>query len=108
MGTVFWDVHVILFIDCLEKDKIITVEYYPSLLIQFNDAIKEKCPYIAKKKVFFHQDNVLQFQWVKLHKLHFELVNYLYFPDLASSNSFPVSKMSGKLFSSNIEVTDTI
>jgi len=49
-----------------------------------------------------------QFQRVKLHKLHFEFVNYLYFSDLASCNPFPVSKMSGKRFGSNIEVTDTI
>jgi hypothetical protein len=57
-----------LFIDYLEKDKIITGEYYLNLLTKLDKKIREKRPSLQKKKIIFHQDNapahkIVFWQW---------------------------------------------
>jgi histone-lysine N-methyltransferase SETMAR len=47
---VFWDAGGILFIDYLEKGKIITGEYYPNLLTRLDETVREKRPGLKKKK----------------------------------------------------------
>ena len=39
----------VVLIEYLEKGKTITGQYYATLLDQLNDAIKAKCPHLAKK-----------------------------------------------------------
>ena len=57
MASVFWDVHGILFIDYLEKDKTINSDYYIALLDRSSAEIKKKQPHMQTKKVLFHQGN---------------------------------------------------
>ena len=59
MASVFWAVHSILFIDYLEKGKIINSDYYMALLDRLSAEIKKKWPHshMQKKKVHFYQDN---------------------------------------------------
>jgi hypothetical protein len=57
MASVFWDAGDILFIDCLEKGKTITGEYYSNLLTRPDEKIHEKRPGLQKKKIIFHQEN---------------------------------------------------
>ncbi|XP_025263254.1 histone-lysine N-methyltransferase SETMAR-like [Camponotus floridanus] len=90
MATVFWDSQGVVFIDYLEKGKI-SGEYYAALLEHLNNAIKIKRPYLAKKKVLFHHDNVpahtSSIAIAKLHELRFELLPHaLYSPDLTAEN----------------------
>ena len=54
MASVFWDAHGILFIDYLEKSKIIKSDYYMELLYRLSAEIKKKRPHMQKKKVLFH------------------------------------------------------
>jgi histone-lysine N-methyltransferase SETMAR len=49
MALVFWDAEGILFIDYLEKDKTITVEYYSNLLTRLDENIRDKRPGLQKK-----------------------------------------------------------
>ena len=51
MASVFWDVHGILFIDYIEKDKTINGDYYMLLLDRLSAKIKKKQPHMQKKKV---------------------------------------------------------
>jgi histone-lysine N-methyltransferase SETMAR len=57
MATVFWDKRGIIYIDYLPPKRTINGEYYAAELDRFNEALKEKRPHFAKKKVLFHQDN---------------------------------------------------
>ena len=41
-ASIFWDQEDILFTDYLPKGQTINVEYYPSLLVQLKDILKEK------------------------------------------------------------------
>ena len=50
MASVFWDAHGILFIDYLEKGKIINSDYYMALLDRLSPGIKKKRPHVKKKK----------------------------------------------------------
>ena len=50
MATIFWDSHGILLIGYPQKGKTTTGEYYASLLYRFYAILKEKRPYLAKKK----------------------------------------------------------
>jgi len=50
MASVFWGAEGILFIDYLEKGKIITGEYYSNLLTRLDEKIHEKRPGLQKKK----------------------------------------------------------
>ncbi|KAG5311569.1 SETMR methyltransferase, partial [Acromyrmex insinuator] len=69
-------------------------DYYAALLDRFNNILKKKCLYLAKKKVLFYQDNV----WVhtcpapmtKFNKL---LSHPAYSPDLASCDYFLFSNL---------------
>ena len=61
-------------------------QYYANLLQKLNHAICDKRPEMAKKKVFFHQDNALvhisTVAMAKIHDLKFELVPHApYSPD---------------------------
>jgi histone-lysine N-methyltransferase SETMAR len=114
---VFWDAEGTLFIDCFEKGKTITGEYYPSLLTRLNEKIREKRPSFQKKKIFFYQDNAPAHKSVlamgKLHNLHYELLEHPpYSPDLAPSNFslFPKLKLflAGQRFSSNQEAIASV
>ena len=58
MGTVFWDSKGIILIDYLEKEKMLTRQYYINLLGCFNAKLKEKGSHLSKKKVLFHHGNV--------------------------------------------------
>ena len=55
MASVFWDARGIIFI-IFRKEKQSTASY-ANLLQRLSNEIKEKRPYLAKKKVLFHQDN---------------------------------------------------
>jgi hypothetical protein len=56
-ASVFWDAEGILFIDCLEKGKTITGEYYSNLLTRLDGKISKKRPVLQKKNIIFYQDN---------------------------------------------------
>jgi len=43
LASIFWDQDGILLIDYLPKGQTINAEYYPSLLAQLKDILKEKC-----------------------------------------------------------------
>jgi len=53
MATVFWDTRGTIFIDYLQKSKIINGEYYANLLQRLSDEVKRKRPHLAKKKSCF-------------------------------------------------------
>jgi hypothetical protein len=53
MASVFWDAEGILFIDYLEKGKIITGEYYSNLLTTLDEKIREKDSVCKRKKSSF-------------------------------------------------------
>jgi hypothetical protein len=42
LASIFWDQNGILLIDYLPKGQNINANYYPSLLVQFDDILKEK------------------------------------------------------------------
>ena len=91
MGSVFWDAHGTIFIDYLEKGKIINSDYYTASLDRLKAEIVKKRPHMTKKKIVFHQDNVQRHKSIKtmakLHELHLELLPHPpYSPDLAPSD----------------------
>ncbi|XP_047139010.1 histone-lysine N-methyltransferase SETMAR-like [Hydra vulgaris] len=53
MASVFWDTHVIIFIDYLKKGKTINSDYYIALLERLTDEIAKKRPHLKKKKFCF-------------------------------------------------------
>ena len=113
MATVFWDARGIIHIDYLQKGRTINGEYYTNLLDRFNEDLKKKRPYLAKKKVIFHQDNARVHTCVvsmaTFRELRYELLSQPpYSPDLAPSDYFlfPNLKkwLGGKRFYSNDEI----
>jgi len=50
MATVFWDSQGIILIDYLQKGKIITEEYYATLLDRLKEELKKKQPRLMRKK----------------------------------------------------------
>ena len=72
MVTVFWDARGITCIDYLEKGQTITGAYYASLLHQLSEEIMKKLPHLKKKKIHFHQDNVVSM--AKIMDIKFELL----------------------------------
>ena len=52
-ASVFWDAQGILFIDYLEKGRIINSEYYIALLVHLKKEISKKQPQMKKKKCSF-------------------------------------------------------
>lgn len=59
MDSVFSDINKILFLNFLPKDQTISSAYYIELLDRFVDAIKQKRPHMANKKLLLHLDNAL-------------------------------------------------
>ena len=55
MAAVFWDVRDVILIDYLEQGNTINSEYYTTLLERLKTEIAKKRPYMAKKKILFHQ-----------------------------------------------------
>ena len=107
MASVFWDAHVILFIDYPEEGKTINSDYYIALLDRLSAEIKKKRPHMEKKKVLFHQDNAPCHKFmktmVKLDELSNELLPHP--PYSPYSYSADLKKMlQGKRFGSNEEV----
>ena len=93
MAKIFWDLHGIILIDYLQKEKTITGEYYASLLDRFDAILKEKRPHLAKKKVLFHHDNApahtSAIATAKLFDLRYEIFSHPpYSSDLAPSDYF--------------------
>ena len=78
LAFIFLNAQGILFIDYLEKGRIINSKYYIALLVRLKEEIAKKRTQIQKKKVLFHQDNApchkLITTMVKLNELHFELL----------------------------------
>ena len=111
LASVFLDAQV-LFINYLEKGRIINSEYYIALLACLKNEIA-KNGQMKKKKVLFHQDNAPCHKSIttmaKLHELYFELLPHPpYSPDLTPSNYWLFADLKrmpqGKWFDSNEEV----
>ena len=93
MVSVFWDAREIIFNDFIQEGKTIYSEYYANLLQRLNYEIKKKWPHLAKKKVFFYQDNAPVHTSViamdKVKELKFELLPHaLYASNLVSLDYF--------------------
>jgi histone-lysine N-methyltransferase SETMAR len=117
MDTVFWDSKGIIFIDYLEKGRTITEQYYDQLWGKFDNALKEKWPHLAKKKVLFHQTNAPAHRSLvaaaKFVELGCKLLSHPpYSPDLAPCDFFLFPNMKKwlgeKRFASNEEVITEI
>ena len=85
MATVFWDSQGVIYIDYLEKSKMITGLYYAELLGRFDAELQ--------KKVLFHHDNApadtSALAMTKLVESGYELMPHpAYSPDLASCDFF--------------------
>ena len=102
-----------MFIDYLEKGRIITGTYYAALLDRLVDEIRKKQPHLKKNKIFFLDDNVpfhiSNIAPAKKHELGFEsLTHRPYSPDLAPSDYYlsPNLKrwLCGRRFESNEQV----
>ena len=67
MASVFWDAEVILFIDCFEKGKTITGEYYSNLLTRLDEKFVRKDKVCKKKILSFirtmHPPTKVFWQW---------------------------------------------
>jgi len=59
MVTIFWDARGIIHIDYLPSKKMINGDYYAVILLdRFNNILeRKKHPHLAKKKLFFYQNN---------------------------------------------------
>ena len=79
-GEFFWDSHGIVLCDYLKKGKTTTGKYYAPLVGQMKAKIAKKRLYLIKKKVLFHQDNVLShistIVVAKVNELQFDLIDY--------------------------------
>ena len=85
MATVFWDSQGVIYINYLEKGKMVTGLYYAELLGQFDAELQKKWPHLAKKKVLFHHDYAPAHTVAKLVEL---LPQPMYSPDLLACNFF--------------------
>ncbi|XP_018406974.1 PREDICTED: histone-lysine N-methyltransferase SETMAR-like [Cyphomyrmex costatus] len=113
MASVFWDTHGIIFIDYLQKGKIVTEEYYAALLDKLNDEIKKKRPHMAKKNVLLlleaSSPHMSLKARIKLDQLRFEMITYPSdCPDLNPSDYYLFPNLyrwlQGKRFRSDEEV----
>jgi len=99
LASIFWDQDGILLIGYLPKGQSIKVEYYPSLLVQLKDILKEKRSGKFTKGVLFLHDNAPAHRALatqkKLAYLGFQSLDHPPFsPDLAPSeyHLFPALK----------------
>ena len=85
---------------------------YANLLQRLSDEVQKKLPHLAKKKVFFHQDNAQVhtsvIAMVKINELKFKLLPHAsYSTDLAPSDYFLLPNLKkclgGQRFASNEE-----
>jgi len=91
LTSTFWDQDGILLIDYLPKGRTINAEYYPSLLVQLKDILKEKCRGKFTKGVLFLKDNAPPHRALatqkKLAYLGFQRLHHPpYSPNLAPSD----------------------
>jgi len=91
LASISWDQDDILLIDYLPKGETINAEYYPSLLVQLNDILKEKRRGKVTKQVLFLHDNAPAHRALanqkKLAYLSFQCLDHPpYSPDLAQSD----------------------
>ena len=106
MAHIFWDAHGVIFIDYLEKGRMITVAYYTALLERLVDEIRKNRPCLKKKNIPFHDDNAPSHTSNITQVMGFEsLPHPPYSPDLALSDYylFPNLKrwLCGRRFESN-------
>ena len=78
------------------------------VLQRLSDEIKKKRPYLAKKRVLFHQDNALDYTPVivmfKINELKFKFFPHsLYSPDLAPSDYFLFPNLKKRLGGSRFD-----
>jgi len=111
MATVFWDSQGVIYIDYLEKGKMVTELYYAELLGRFDAELQNKRPHLVKKKVLFYNApaHASAVAMAKLVELHYVLLPHPpYSPDFAPCEFFlfPNLKKSlvGQKFESNEEV----
>ena len=109
LAFVFWDAQGILFINYLEKGRIINSEYYIALLVCLKEEITKNWPQMKKKKVLFHQDNAPCHESIPtMTKLYELLLHPPCSPDLAPSDYWLFADIKGmfrgKKFGSSEEV----
>ncbi|XP_076266061.1 histone-lysine N-methyltransferase SETMAR-like [Rhynchophorus ferrugineus] len=110
MASVFWDAHGIIFIDYLEKGRIINSDYYIAVIGPFEGRNRRKTAAFEEKE---SDASSKQCTLLKIQELGFELLpRPAYSPDLPPSNYFLFSNLkrmfAGKKFSLNEEVIDEI
>jgi len=112
LASIFWDQDGILLIDYLPEGQTINAEYYPSLLVQLRDILKEKRHGNFTKGTLFLHDNAPAIRTLatpkKLAYLGFQCLDHLpCSPDLAPSDYllFPGLKkqLKGRYFLSDVE-----
>ena len=91
LASIFWDQDGILLIDYLPKGQTINAEYYPCLLVQLKDILKENSRGNVTKGVLFLHDNAPAHRAFatqkKLAYLGFQFLDHPpYSPDLAPSD----------------------
>ena len=116
-GTWIHHAHGVLFIDYLEKGKMINSERYIGQLMRLKNEIGETRIQMKKKKVLFHQDSAPCHKslatMAELNELSFELIPHPpYSPDLAPGDYYVFADLKkmlqGKRFYSNKEdITET-
>ena len=89
--TVLGGAEGVLLLDFLPKGRIVTGEYYPSLLVQLRDQIRTKRRGKLRRGVLFHRDNApaheAYISMAAIHYCGFQIVNHPPFsPDLAPSD----------------------
>jgi len=113
LASIFWDQDGTLLIDYLPKGQTINAEYYPSLLVQLKDVLKEKrFGKVTKGVLFFHDNAPAHRALATQRKLAYLGIQCLdqppYSPDLAPSDYhlFPGLKKQLKCrhFSSDAEI----
>jgi len=113
LASNFWDQDTILLIDYLPKDQTINAEYYSSLLVQWNDILKEKRRGKVTKGILFLYDNAPAHRTLATQKkmtyLGFHFLDHPpYSPDLAPTDYHVFRELEKLLkvrhFSSDAEV----
>ena len=106
MATVSWDSQGVIYIDYLEKGKMVTGLYYAELLGQFDAELQKKQPHLAKKKVLFHHDNA------PAHSSAVDTAEQLphptYSPDLAPCDFFLFPNLEKSLARLNFESSEDV